>query len=93
MHPLMAIITMVNNFKNAGETDYDLQIGKSDIIHKEVASEQKQALLVCKNVFNMEGWTWNLMEKKLHQMPSDGWDSPGGKVNLEHLKVPSQGCL
>ena len=35
----MAIIIMVNNFKNARETDYDLQIGKSDIIHKEVASE------------------------------------------------------
>lgn len=92
-HPLMAIIIMVNNFKNARETDYDLQIGKSDIIHKEVASEWKQALLVCKSVFNMEGWTWNLMEKKLHQMPLDGWDSPGGEVNLEYLKVPSQGCL
>ena len=81
-HPLMAILIMVNNTKNAGETDYDPQIGKSDIIYKEVAGERKQALLVCKSILNTEGWTWNSMESELHQMPSDGWDSPGEEVNL-----------
>ena len=80
--PLMAILIMVNNIKNAGEINYNPHIGKSIIIYKGVASEQKQALLVCKSILNMDEWMWNSMEKELNQIPSDGQDSPGEEVNL-----------
>ena len=40
--------------KNAGTTDYDPEIGWSDVLHKEVIGEQKQALLVCKSVLSTE---------------------------------------
>ena len=54
----MAMMLMVKSVKNAGTTDYDPEIGRSDVPHKEVIGERKQALLVCKSVLSTERWTW-----------------------------------
>ena len=87
----MAMMVMVKWIKNAGETDYDPQIGHSDIIFKEVTGEWKQALLVCKTILSKERWTWVYIERELQKMPPGGWSLPGEAINLGYLKSPSQG--
>ena len=89
----MAMMVMVKGIKNAGETDYDPHIGRSDIISKEVTGEWKQALLVCKTILSNERWTWVDIERELQKMPLGGWSSPGEAIDLSYLISPSQGSL
>ena len=87
------MLIMVRDIKNAGETDYDPQVHKSDVIYKEVAGERTQALQICNRILRMERWTWSSIEKELRQRPSEGWGSPGEEVDLAYLKVESYGSL
>ena len=89
----MAMMLMVKSVKNAGTTDYDPEIGRSDVLHKEVIGERKQVLLVCKSVLSTERWTWEYIENELNTMPTSGWDSAGKEIDLGYLKVSSQGSL
>ena len=57
----MAMMLMVKSVKNAGTTDYNPEIGWSDVLHKEVIGEQKQALLVCKSVLAQRGGLGNIL--------------------------------
>lgn len=83
----MAMMIMVRDIKGAGETDYDPQINKSDIIYKEVTGERTQALQVCTRILQVQQWSWKSIEKELRQRPSDGWESPGEEVDLAYLRV------
>ena len=89
----MAMMSMVRSIKNAGETDYDPEIRKADVIYREVVGEHMRALEVCSRILNRQGWTWELIEEELHQMPSDGWEFVGEELDLSYLKVTSYRAL
>ena len=91
--PLMALMSMVRNVNNAGTTDYDQEIGKSDILYREADGERELVLSICKRILNKLKWTWKEIESELHEMTDGGWSDTGDDIDIQFLRKDSQCTL
>lgn len=91
--PLMALMSMVRNVNNAGTTDYDREIRKSDILYREADGERELALSICKRILNKQKWTWKEIESELHEMADGGWSDTGDDIDIQFLRKDSRCTL
>ena len=89
----MALMSMVRNVKNAGTTDYNPEITKSDIIYREVDGERELVLSICKRILNKQKWTWKKIKRELHEMPDGGWSDTGEDIDIQFLRKDNRGTL
>jgi hypothetical protein len=72
----MSLMIMVRNLKNAGTTDYDPEVQKSDILYREVEGEREMALSICDRILKRQRWTWAKIENEIQKVPDGGWNMP-----------------
>ena len=87
------MMLMVKDVKNAGTTEDDPPISKSDNLYKEVSGERARAMVICSSILSKLDLTWSGIEDELNRRDGGDWGEPGDMVDLQFLKSTEHGAI
>ena len=77
---------MVHDCKGASIGDSIPELVPKDSLRRETQNERLCAMRIVNLIKDGLKVSWSGIEKELSEMPADGWDSPGERVDLSFLR-------